>query len=173
MTTAAGIAVRDGFVEEMFRAVAAILEDRPTIVNDLKLEAAAFLCMARQGKRVEPRFFPTRHLDPESRRRLGQARHIRTLPIPTSHLGTRRRSPCCSFCTWSSRCAEGRRRRAELLNLERLRIRSRQSNRSHESGPALRVSLCVSLKTGLGGDASAATSSGVAGDVNRLSSGPK
>jgi hypothetical protein len=48
--------VRDGFVEDMFRAVAWILEDRPTMVNDLKLEAAAFLCMARQGKRVEPRF---------------------------------------------------------------------------------------------------------------------
>ena len=50
------LAVRDGFVEEMYRANAAILEDRPTIVNDLKLEAAAFLCMARQGKRVDPRF---------------------------------------------------------------------------------------------------------------------
>jgi hypothetical protein len=51
------LAVRDGFVEDMFRAVAAILEDRPTIVNDLKLEAAAFLCMARQGERVDRRFF--------------------------------------------------------------------------------------------------------------------
>jgi hypothetical protein len=51
------LAVREGFVEDMFRSVAAILEDRPTMVNDLKLEAAAFLCMARQGKRVEPRFF--------------------------------------------------------------------------------------------------------------------
>jgi hypothetical protein len=50
------LAVRDGFVEEMYRANAAILEDQPTIVNDLKLEAAAFLCMARQGKRVDPRF---------------------------------------------------------------------------------------------------------------------
>jgi hypothetical protein len=50
------LTVRDGFVEDMHRAVAAILEDRPTIVNDLKLEAAAFLCMARQGKRVDPRF---------------------------------------------------------------------------------------------------------------------
>ena len=51
------LAVRNGFVEDMFRAVARILEDRPTIVNDLKLEAAAFLCMARQGNRVDPRFF--------------------------------------------------------------------------------------------------------------------
>jgi hypothetical protein len=50
------LAVRDGFVEDLYRANAAILEYRPTIVNDLKLEAAAFLCMARQGKRVDPRF---------------------------------------------------------------------------------------------------------------------
>jgi hypothetical protein len=50
------LTVRDGFVEEMYRANAAILEDRPTMVNDLKLEAAAFLCMARQGKRVDPGF---------------------------------------------------------------------------------------------------------------------
>jgi hypothetical protein len=48
--------VPEGFVEEMYHAVAAILEDRPTIVNDLKLEAAAFLCLARQGARVSPRF---------------------------------------------------------------------------------------------------------------------
>lgn len=50
------LAVRDGFVEDLYRAVAAILEDQPTLVNDLKLEAAAFLCLARQGKRVDPRF---------------------------------------------------------------------------------------------------------------------
>ena len=50
------LAVRDGFVEDMYSAVAAILMDSPTIVNDLKLEADAFLCMARQGKRVNPRF---------------------------------------------------------------------------------------------------------------------
>ena len=50
------LAVRDGFVEDLYGANAAILEDRPTLVNDLKLEAAAFLCMARQGKRVDPRF---------------------------------------------------------------------------------------------------------------------
>jgi hypothetical protein len=40
----------------MHRAVAAILEDRPTLVNDLKLEAAAFLCLARQSARVNPGF---------------------------------------------------------------------------------------------------------------------
>jgi len=50
------LAVREGFAEDLYRANAAILEDRPTIVNDLKLEAAAFLCMARQGRRVDPRF---------------------------------------------------------------------------------------------------------------------
>jgi hypothetical protein len=50
------LAVPDGFVEEMYRAVAAIIDDRPTMVNDLKLEAAAFLCLARQGARVDSRF---------------------------------------------------------------------------------------------------------------------
>jgi hypothetical protein len=50
------LAVRDGFLEDMYRAVAAILEDGPAVVNDLRLEAAAFLCMARQGQRVDPRF---------------------------------------------------------------------------------------------------------------------
>jgi hypothetical protein len=50
------LTVRDGFAEDLYRANAAILEDSPTIVNDLKLEAAAFLCMARQGQRVDPRF---------------------------------------------------------------------------------------------------------------------
>ena len=50
------LAVRDGFAEDLYRANAAILEDRPTVVNDLKLEAAAFLCMARQGRRVDPQF---------------------------------------------------------------------------------------------------------------------
>jgi hypothetical protein len=44
------------FAEELYRAVAAILEDRPTLVNDLKLEAAAFLCLARQSARVSPGF---------------------------------------------------------------------------------------------------------------------
>jgi hypothetical protein len=48
--------VRAGFVEKMYAAVAAILEDQPTMVNDLKLEAAAFLCLARQGARVAARF---------------------------------------------------------------------------------------------------------------------
>jgi hypothetical protein len=50
------LAVREGFEEDMYRANVAILEERLLAVNDLKLEAAAFLCMARQGSRVEPRF---------------------------------------------------------------------------------------------------------------------
>ena len=50
------LAVPDGFVQEMYGAVAAIIEDRPTVVNDLKLEAAAFLCLARQAARVDPGF---------------------------------------------------------------------------------------------------------------------
>lgn len=50
------LAVREGFEEDMYRANAAILEERLLAVNDLKLEAAAFLCMARQGGRVDPRF---------------------------------------------------------------------------------------------------------------------
>jgi hypothetical protein len=47
--------MRDGFAEDLYRANAAILEESSAVVNDLKLEAAAFLCMARQGKRVDPR----------------------------------------------------------------------------------------------------------------------
>lgn len=50
------LTVHEGFEEEMYRAVQAVLDDRPTMVNDLKLEAAAFLCMARQGARVAPGF---------------------------------------------------------------------------------------------------------------------
>jgi hypothetical protein len=50
------LAVREGFAEDLYRANLAILEDNPATVNDLKLEAAAFLCMAGQGKRVDPRF---------------------------------------------------------------------------------------------------------------------
>jgi hypothetical protein len=50
------LALPEGFADEMYGAAAAILNDRPTLVNDLKLEAAAFLCLARQGKRVSPGF---------------------------------------------------------------------------------------------------------------------
>jgi hypothetical protein len=48
--------VREGFAEDLYRANAAILDDRPSMVNDLKLEAAAFLCMAHESRRVDPRF---------------------------------------------------------------------------------------------------------------------
>ena len=54
------LAVRGGFVEDLYRAIAAILEDRPTMVNDLKLEAAAFLCMARRGSARGPALHPAR-----------------------------------------------------------------------------------------------------------------
>jgi hypothetical protein len=50
------LALPDGLVEEMYRTVAALIGDRPAMVNDLKLEAAAFLCLARQGARVDPGF---------------------------------------------------------------------------------------------------------------------
>ena len=95
------LAVRDGFVEDMFRAVAAILEDRPTIVNDLKLEAAAFLCMARQGKRVDPDVSSDMSCRSREPTAAGASSTLRTRPIPMNHLGTRRRSPCCSCCTWN------------------------------------------------------------------------
>ena len=50
------LAVPHGLIDEMYRTVAAIIDDRPAMVNDLKLEAAAFLCLARQGARVDPGF---------------------------------------------------------------------------------------------------------------------
>lgn len=47
------LAVPDGFVEQMYAAVAAIVDEDPTSVNDIKLEAGAFLCLARQSARVD------------------------------------------------------------------------------------------------------------------------
>ncbi len=47
------LAVPEGFLERMYGAVAEIIDDDPTTVNDLKLEAAAFLCLARQVARVD------------------------------------------------------------------------------------------------------------------------
>jgi hypothetical protein len=47
------LALPDGFLDKMFGAVAAIIDEDPTTVNDLKLEAAAFLCLARQSARVD------------------------------------------------------------------------------------------------------------------------
>jgi hypothetical protein len=43
----------DGFLEEMYGTVAAIIDEDPTTVNDIKLEAGAFLCLARQVARVD------------------------------------------------------------------------------------------------------------------------
>lgn len=45
--------VPPGFVEEMYDRVAAIIDEDPTTVNDIRLEAAAFLCLARQSERVD------------------------------------------------------------------------------------------------------------------------
>ncbi len=50
------LSVPDGFVEEMYGTVAAIIDADPTVIHDVNLEAAAFLCLARQGARVDPGF---------------------------------------------------------------------------------------------------------------------
>lgn len=47
------LVVQEGFVEKMYETVAAIINEDPTSVNDIKLEAAAFLCLARQVGRVD------------------------------------------------------------------------------------------------------------------------
>lgn len=47
------LAVPEGFLEKMYTTVAAIIDEDPTSVNDIKLEAGAFLCLARQVQRVD------------------------------------------------------------------------------------------------------------------------
>jgi hypothetical protein len=47
------LAVPDGFLEDMYGAVARIIDEDPTSVNDIKLEAGAFLCLAHQVHRVD------------------------------------------------------------------------------------------------------------------------
>jgi hypothetical protein len=47
------LAVPAGFFEDMCHAVARIIDEDPTSVNDIKLEAAAFLCLAHQVHRVD------------------------------------------------------------------------------------------------------------------------
>jgi hypothetical protein len=47
------LAVPEGFLEKMYGTVAAIIDEDPTSVNDIKLEAGAFLCLARQASRVD------------------------------------------------------------------------------------------------------------------------
>lgn len=46
------LTVPDGFLEKMYGTVAAIIDEDPTSVNDIKLEAGAFLCLAHQVHRV-------------------------------------------------------------------------------------------------------------------------
>lgn len=47
------LAVPAGFPEDMYRAVARIIDEDPTSVNDIKLEAGAFLCLAHQVHLVD------------------------------------------------------------------------------------------------------------------------
>ena len=47
------LAVPAGFLENMYATVASIIDEDPTSVNDIKLEAAAFLCLAHQVHRVD------------------------------------------------------------------------------------------------------------------------
>lgn len=46
----------EGFVEKLYADVAAIVDKSPGTINDIKLEAAAFLCLARQSARVNLHF---------------------------------------------------------------------------------------------------------------------
>lgn len=45
--------VAPDFVEKMYATVAGIIDEDPTSVNDIKLEAGAFLCLAREVGRVD------------------------------------------------------------------------------------------------------------------------
>jgi hypothetical protein len=47
------LTVPPGFFEHMCCAVAKIIDEDPTTVNDIKLEAGAFLCLAHQVHRVD------------------------------------------------------------------------------------------------------------------------
>jgi hypothetical protein len=47
------LALPDGFLDKMYGTVAAIIDEDPTTVSDIKLEAGAFLCLARQVARVD------------------------------------------------------------------------------------------------------------------------
>jgi len=50
------LALPDGFIDEIYSANAAIINNDPKTVNDLKLEAAAFLYLAGQGDLVDDSF---------------------------------------------------------------------------------------------------------------------
>src|SRR5690606_1581693 len=47
------LAAPAGFFADMCATVARIIDEDPTSVNDMKLEAAAFLCLAHQVERVD------------------------------------------------------------------------------------------------------------------------
>jgi hypothetical protein len=49
-------ALPNGFVDKVYRATAVIVNRNPMVVDDLTLEAAAFLYLAGQGERVNPSF---------------------------------------------------------------------------------------------------------------------
>jgi len=50
------LALPDGFIDDVYRATAVIVNNNPRVVDDLKLEAAAFLYLAGQGARVNDSF---------------------------------------------------------------------------------------------------------------------
>ncbi len=50
------LALQDGFIEDVFRATAMIVNADPTIVSDLRLEAAAYLYLAGQGALIDDVF---------------------------------------------------------------------------------------------------------------------
>ena len=49
-------ALPNGFIDDVYRATAVIVNRNPLIVNDLTLEAAAFLYLSGQGERINPSF---------------------------------------------------------------------------------------------------------------------
>ncbi len=51
-----GVLLPEGFMDGVFRASAAIINDDPAMVSDLRLEAAAFLHLVGQGARVDDVF---------------------------------------------------------------------------------------------------------------------
>lgn len=53
------VPLSEAFVENLYRANAALANDDPKTVTDLKLEAAAFLHLAGQGDRVDRTFIET------------------------------------------------------------------------------------------------------------------
>jgi hypothetical protein len=48
-----GLVLPEGFMDRVYGASAAIINDEPTIVSDLRLEVAAFLHLVGQGARVD------------------------------------------------------------------------------------------------------------------------